>query len=618
MKQANRFEQLLLGSTRVADEPALIDKYSQVTTYSQLLKNIGQIKQQLEEVGLGDDDVITVAMRNGPAMVQTLIGCMSQCTCAPLMPDFTTDEFKRYLLALGPKIVLADNHSNPAIQQAADELEIPVCTVTETDRRLTLDNISANIPDRSTPDLPEGSALLLFSSGTTALPKLIPLTHQNIIWSTQSISSHLQLTNVDKTICTMPLYHVHGLLGTVFATLASDGQVYCPPHFDEIQFFDILNQTKISWYSAVPTIHKAILEALRLHAERMPGYRLRFIRSSSSALTEDVRTNLESAFNAPVIEAYGMTECSHQLASNFTPPGQRKPGSVGKAVGCKITVLDDKGHEVVDPGTIGELAVTGSNITPGYINIKTSPFGEYGLLTGDLGYKDKDGFIFIIGRLKEIVNRGGEKISPAEIDQYILEHKAVESVACFGISHESLGEILAAAIVKQPDAQLTDTKLREYLQLRLVNHKVPDHFVFIDRIPRTLTGKPQRQLLAQQYSDFPVPSDTICNDEIESKLLAIWKSVLSIESIGLNQNFFVLGGDSLKATRVAAAMQDEFSVEITPTVLFTASTIRGLRNWLNDKFPTMAVKHDSYRNHSLNSNSKQIDDPKRERIQISL
>ncbi len=423
---------------------------------------------------------------------------------------------------------------------------------------------------------PDDIALVLHTSGTTSRPKLVPLGQTNICVSAHNIAATLDLVEGDRCLNVMPLFHVHGLIGALLSSLAAGACVVCPPSFAVPTFFECLEVFQPTWYTAVPTIHQAILAAPK--RERVARPRLRFIRSSSSALPPQLMAELERTFNAPVIESYGMTEASHQMTSNPLPPGKRKPGSVGVAAGPEVAIMDEAG-KMLPAGTLGEIVIRGANVTPGYASndaANAAAFAQGWFHTGDQGFLDSEGYLFISGRLKEIINRGGEKISPREIDEALLEHPEVLQAVAFALPHATLGEDLTAAVVLKPGTTTTIQTVREFAFERLVGHKIPSRILRVDAIPTGPTGKVQRttlaeKLAAQLETDYVAPVT-----ETERILACAFGEVLGCAQVGRLNNFFALGGDSLHATQVIARANAAFGLEMAPPALFRHPSVAEL------------------------------------------
>ncbi|MBM3458555.1 MAG: AMP-binding protein, partial [Armatimonadetes bacterium] len=296
-----------------------------------------------------------------------------------------------------------------------------------------------------------------------------------------------------------PLFHVHGLVASTLATLGSGGTVVAPARFHPLRFWPVVEGEGATWYSAVPTIHQLLLSRLR-EGERPAGAAsLRFVRSCSSALAAETMLQLESRLGVPVLEAYGMTEASHQMASNPLPPDPRLPGSVGRGTGVAVAIMDEAG-ELLPTGTTGEVVIQGPNVTPGYESnpaANAASFTNGWFRTGDLGALDAAGYLTLLGRIKELINRGGEKISPREIDEVLLQHPAVAEAVSFGMPHATWGEEVAAAVVLQGEAN--EAELQRHCRAHLAEFKCPRKIYLVEAIPRTATGKVQRRHVAAAF-----------------------------------------------------------------------------------------------------------------------
>jgi acyl-CoA synthetase (AMP-forming)/AMP-acid ligase II len=326
----------------------------------------------------------------------------------------------------------------------------------------------------------------------------VPLSHANLAASAAHIGATLGLTPADRCLNIMPLFHIHGLIGAVLSSLAAGASVFCTPGFNALRFFQWLSEAKPSWYTAVPTMHQAILPRAARNPEQLAEAKLRFIRSSSASLPAQVMAELEATFGCPVIESYGMTEAAHQMASNRLPPGLRKPGSVGASAGPDVAVMGPDGR-LLKPGEIGEIVIRGPNVTAGYEKnpqANASAFAHGWFHTGDQGVLDEDSYLRVTGRLKEIINRGGEKISPLEVDDVLMDHPAVAQVVTFAMPHDKLGEEVASAVVLREGQSASEADIRGFASTRLADFKVPRKVVILDEIPKGATGKLQRIGLA--------------------------------------------------------------------------------------------------------------------------
>ena len=461
-----------------------------------------RVGAQLNAVGIGHGDRVAIVLPNGPEMASCFAAVACCCTAAPLNPAYKSQEFEFYLSDLKPAaLILADGDESPARVVAA-RLGIAVIGLLHGPGeagRFDLDTeaLPATPAARPGPALPDDIALVLHTSGTTARPKIVLLSNRNLAASAAHIADSLALGPDDTCLNIMPLFHIHGLIAAVLASLRAGASVCCTPGFNAFRFSEWLEAMRPTWYTAVPTMHQAILMRMRDRPEAAKAAGLRFIRSSSASLPPQVMAELEEVFASPVVEAYGMTEAAHQMACNPLT-GLRKPGSVGRAAGPEIAVLDEAGR-LLPQGEIGEVAIRGPNVTPGYDNNPAANAGAFAggwFRTGDQGRIDADGYLFLTGRLKEQINRGGEKISPLEIDVVLLDHPAVQQAVTFAVPHAKLGEEVAAAVVLREGAVATEAAIREMVAARLAAFKVPRRIVILDEIPKGATGKVQRVGLA--------------------------------------------------------------------------------------------------------------------------
>ena len=459
---------------------------------------------RLNALGIGRGDRVAIVLPNGPEMAAAFVAIAAGATTAPLNPAYRAEELEFYLNDLGAKAVVVDENGHEAAQAVATKLGLPVLTLTVAEGApagaFTLEG--ETIGETARPGFCEDddTALVLHTSGTTSRPKIVPLSLGNLKASAGHIRGTLKLTPDDTCLNIMPLFHIHGLIAAVLSSLSAGASVVCTPGFNALKFFQWFDASRPTWYTAVPTMHQAILARAPRNAESVKNAKLHFIRSSSSSLPAQVMAELEATFRCPVIEAYGMTEAAHQMASNLLPPGDRKPGSVGPAGGPQVAILSNDGN-ILSAGEIGEICIRGPNVTKGYeANDKANAeaFAHGWFHTGDQGTMDEDGFVRLTGRLKEIINRGGEKISPREIDDILMDHPAVQQVVTFAMPHDKLGEDVAAAIVLREGHEASEREFREFAATRLADFKVPRKLVFLDEIPKGATGKLQRIGLADK------------------------------------------------------------------------------------------------------------------------
>ena len=469
-------------------------------TYGELGSQVAALAEQLEQIGLGRGDRIAMALPNGLEVVALFLATSMVGTAAPLNPAYTRDEFKFYLDDTGARaLIVPPRGSDEARAAAGENLLIIEADVIGGRIRLSASGNQTNDREGES-ELEDDIALILHTSGTTSRPKRVPLTHANLATSARNVAETYQLKPDDVSLCVMPLFHVHGLVASTLATFFSGGTVVVPSKFNPLSFWSVAKQYGATWYSAVPTIHQVLLS--RAKGKRPGGSnQLRFIRSCSAALAPQMMTDMEKTFGVPVLEAYGMTEAAHQMASNPLPPATRKPGSVGQGTAVNIAILDNEGRELAS-GNTGEVSIKGRNVFGGYegnAEANAESFSRGWFRTGDQGYLDQDGYLTLVGRIKELINRGGEKISPREIDEALLTHPAIAEAVCFGIPDRVYGEEVAAAVVLKKSTTVKD--LIAHCRVSLADFKCPKKIYIVESIPRTATGKIQRRNVAATFAD---------------------------------------------------------------------------------------------------------------------
>ena len=460
--------------------------------------------EKLNALGVGREDRVAIVLPNGPEMAAAFVCIASGATTAPLNPGYRAEEFEFYLSDLKAKALVLDAGSTSAARAVAARLSIPVIELhPRREAGAGSFALEAAAPMKGVAARPgpgEGgdTALVLHTSGTTARPKIVPLLQRNLLATARHITQTLALTPDDVCLNIMPLFHIHGLMAATLSSFAAGAQVWCTPGFNALKFFAWLDEVKPTWTTAVPTMYQAILSRAARNQEILERSRLRLIRSSSASLPPQVMAELEVTFRAPVLESYGMTEAAHQMAANPLPPRPRKPGSVGVAAGPEIAIMDEQG-KLLAQGETGEIVIRGPNVTSGYeanpeANAKAFTNGWF--RTGDQGHLDGEGYLRLTGRLKELINRGGEKISPLEVDEVLMDHPAVQQVVTFGIPHDKLGEEVGAAVVLREGKTATERELRDFAATRLADFKVPKKIVLVAEIPKGATGKLARIGLA--------------------------------------------------------------------------------------------------------------------------
>jgi acyl-CoA synthetase (AMP-forming)/AMP-acid ligase II len=575
------------------DAAAILAPGCSALSYGALHQQISYVGGALRAMGLGRHDRVAVVLPNGPEMAVAVLGVAASATCLPTNPAYGAEELDRYFADLQPRALITQVDS-PARRVAlsrgvrvidlstAGDMQAGLFTLTSDHGTLTSDRGSA--PSRDTVD-PSDVALLMTTSGTTSRPKIVPLTHANICTAACGWGTPLALTETDRCLNVMPLFHGHGLIGTVLASLASGASVICTPRCDINSFFGWLTEFRPTWYSAVPTMHQAILAEARRHRERSADHRLRFVRSGSAPLPPHVIAELEQTFATCVIEFCGITEtAASPVACNPLPPRLRKVGSIGLPVELDVAIMDEGGAFLPSRQT-GQVVVRGASVMSGYdadsIATKAAFAGDW-FKTGDLGFFDDDGYLFLAGRIKEIINRGGQKIAPSQVDEVLLEHPAVAEAVTFAVPHPTLGEDVAAAVVLRPAAKVTPKDIRQFAMGRLATFKVPRQVQIVAEIPKGPTGKVQRVGLAEKLGLGSAASRTFAapRTPLETILARIWADVLRLDQVGIHDDFFAMGGDSLLAAHVLTSIHDAMHLEVGVVSLFDAPTVAEMAEYL--------------------------------------
>ena len=505
MTSANASPTTLLGLTDAVpgtNTAIIVPEQDLKISYAALRENVTALAQSLSAAGVQRGDRIGMAMPNGLACVVSFLASAMAGTSAPLNPGYKDDEFQFYLDDTNARVLLLPPDGLEEARSAAKAKNVRVLIVdTDATGKVTLQGAT----DRKIIPAPpiDDVALILHTSGSTGRPKRVPLSHRNLTISARNVARSYALTDRDVSLCVMPLFHVHGLVASTLATLSTGGTVVVPAKFNPMNFWQIAEAHGATWYSAVPTIHQLLLARVKKDAPKPAGAgKLRFIRSCSASLPPQVLHDLEAAFGAPVLEAYGMSEAAHQMSSNPLPVnGPHLPGSVGRGTDVEIAIADDQGN-FLKPGERGEVCIKGPNVITAYENnpeANATSFFNGWFRTGDQGFLDDNGYLTLVGRLKELINRGGEKISPREIDEVLLSHPAISEAVCFGVAHKMWGEEVEAAVTLK-DTKVSAADLVAYCKDKLSDFKRPKQIHITETIPRTATGKIQRRVVAEAFA----------------------------------------------------------------------------------------------------------------------
>lgn len=579
-------ELIIKSATANPLAPAIVAEGRAPLTYGNLLREFEHAVRSLNAFGLNPNDRVAIVARSGPEMVMLFLAVSATATCAPLNPSYTPAEFEFYLSDLAPRLLIVEAELPTQAVQVAARLGISTLQVVPAAHAagaFSFVNGPSSVGSDRTSSV-DHIGLVLHTSGTTGRPKIVPLSNQNLCMSAFNVARSLALNGNDRCLTVMPLFHIHGLIGAVLSTIASAGSLACPGAFRSAAFADWIKAFGPSWYTAAPSLHAAVFARARHVKEALRTSKpMRFLRSCSAPLPPQLITGLEELFSAPVLEAYGMTEATHQIACNPLPPNPRKPGSVGIATGTDVRIMDRAGN-FLPRDVDGEIVVCGSSVMDGYAaapEVNMAAFTNGWFRTGDQGRIDEDGYIFITGRIKEIINRGGEKVAPREIDEIFLSHPAVADAVAFAIPDPRLGEDIGAAVVLKASAEKIDARsLLAFAETRLAPFKLPRRILVVPEIPKGPTGKPQRIGLAKRLGieDDAQPhiapgASAASSTPTEQTLLRLCRETFELDDICLHDDFFDRGGDSLSAMRLLCEVERHWNVILTLADMLGAPTI---------------------------------------------
>ncbi|KGT76054.1 thioester reductase [Bradyrhizobium japonicum] len=557
-------------------------------TYAALWEQTNNAVRELRRCGIGRSDRVAVVLPTGADAAAGVIAVAASAICVPLNPSFAADEWQRYFADLQVAALLTRADVCSASRGVAHTLGIPIIDLSvRPGAGIGAFDFLGSGTRQSVGKQPalhaDNDAFILLTSGTEARPKLIPLTHGAICRSAYNAGAAVALEPQDRLLNMLPLFHAHGLISGLLTALAAGTSVVCTPGFDPAAFFGWLTEFRPTWYTAVPTIHRAVLSEARRRDHGVGKNSLRVIRSASASLPVNVLSELEAQFGVPVIETYGMTEAASQIAAN--PLTRRKPGSVGQSAGAEIAIMDTEGRRL-GAGERGEITLRGPTITKGYDNDPAATeyaFRDGWFRTGDLGYLDRDGYLFIVGRIKDVIKRGGQQVAPAEVEEVLLGHPDVIEAAAFAISHQQFGEDVAAAVVRRSNAKISAQKLRNFAGDRLAKFKVPSLILFVPRIPKGPSGKIKRSELASALASTLRKAQAkrdgnmvAPRSELERHLARIWTDVLELNQIGVDQDVFALGADSIKVTQTLSRVWTQLGTRLSFNDIFDAPTVAAL------------------------------------------
>jgi acyl-CoA synthetase (AMP-forming)/AMP-acid ligase II/acyl carrier protein len=580
--------------------PAIAARNRKDMSYGELALLTDSIAAKLQHAGFGPDSRLAVVHRGGAEALTTVLGVVKRSIAIPISNEYSAHEFGRHFDACGAEAVIVDSRLDVPVREVARARGMRVIDVghgrdADAAGHVTLDLPSPQDHALAAPACADDIAFVFGTSGTTRASKLVPLRHRHMVSRSGSTALLHELTKNDRCFNQNRLFLCSGISNSCTALFAGGCVVHPDDRgpFDLRAFIDDLTTLRPTWYVASYNFNIGVYQALKRDAAAVAGHALRFIRATSGPLNPEIVTGLEGIFAVPVIEAYSSTE-SGRICGNPLPPRRRKLGSVGRPIGpSEVSLVDDHGNPVKQ-GEQGEVVVRGGNVFDGYERNPTANeeafFGDW-YRTGDLGVFDEDGYLRLVGRIKEMINRGGQKISPADVDAALVAHPEIADAAAFAVPHPMLGEVVAAAVVLVGNSQLSDRDITAFLRHRIEPVKLPRTFVFVEQIPRGPSGKARRSELVKLFETFGPISPSARGsraDEMatptEAKLAQLWQWLLQKDGLGPNDDFFLVGGDSLAATQLVLAANELFNVELSLDLIFSdASKIRTMAAMIDQR-----------------------------------
>ena len=568
-------------------QPAIVSATFAPLTYRDLQRQLDGIRRQLRLAGFDSNARIGVLMPNGPEAILTIVAVACCSIAVPLDPRLSRAEIDQRLDMLRLNALLVPQGSASEARQAAERRRLAIIEAAPVGHGQLGLNIAVQVSNSPAIDAepdPGSPAFILQTSGTTAQPKLIPFSHSNMLAAAARLQAWFGLTHRDRCLSVSSPYYSHGLKVTVFTPLLTGGSIAVPANSTVVALDEWLDVLRPTWYSAGPTLHTAVLDKAENLEDAPAAHTLRFVVSGGAPLLQEVQDDLQRILGVPVLEHYGSSEAA-QIAANLPPPGPNRPGTCGQPWPDTVAIVGEDGHPLA-AGERGEIWVRGPTVTSGYLDapeLNQAAFREGWFRTGDIGSLDGDGFLSLHGRLSEIINRGGEKIAPAEIEAALLRHPAIAEAAAFAIAHPRLGDDVAAAIIPHPGAQTTPAELRQFLQRELASFKIPRHILFLDQLPKGATGKVQRRRLREQLDELLghqramlLPAVDKGPLDLEAELRILWRRLLKSEAVTIDDDFFASGGDSLLAMEMLIEIERLIGRPVPETILFGAETIRQL------------------------------------------
>ena len=562
-----------------AEQPALINADGQILSRGELAAVVQSCAMFLADHGIRPGDRLALSLAPGPARAVALLAGMAMATVAPLSQTELREIVEADLSRLRVGWVIVDDQPSAAMMAAADALRLPVLRL----KPFEVPIRRCGLPPVAAADV----ALLLQTSGTTARPKVVPLTHSNLFAGARAIVETLALDSADRVLAATPMFHIHGVVATLLAPLLAGGSVICCRERAVDELVSHLGNLRPTWFSASPPLLLALLDEVERAGATPPAHHLRFLRSVTMPLAPAARQRLESAFLVPVVEVYGMTEASSQVCSTCLPGAGvvRRSGVVGLPAGPDVTVLG-KGGEHCPRGVAGQIAIRGPSVTPGYEGEEQSGWhrdarGVPWFLTGDEGVFDDQGQLTLTGRIKELINRGGMRVAPLRVDEALNRHPAVQESLAFAVPHPTLGEDVAAAVVLREGAMAGEQELRDHLIATLPVHEVPSRIIFVESLPRGSGGKLQRNSMASRLAASLHPSVSPPRGPMEELVAGTFASILRLDRPSRDANFFLIGGDSLSSLSAIHRLEQSLGMELNVGLIFLHPTVCGLADALD-------------------------------------
>lgn len=561
------------------ERPAVLDESGMVQSFDDLRASVDSVVTVLREAGFSRDDRLALIIPRGPVGIVAFLAGSSVSSLCPMHAGMRADELDAYIAMLGVTGII-DGTDNSIARDIARRRDLPLVVLRRTDH-IVATVVSGHATSKaglSELTAADDVALLMQTSGTTSKPKLVPLTHRNLISAAANIADWFALGTDDLCLNPMPLHHLHGLITAGLSSLFAGAAVCFTTGFAPDLFHETLERIQPTWFTGSPTMHLALRDLYAGGRAAVPTQRLRFFRSSSAPLPVSIIEQLEALFQAPLMETYGTTETGSMICANPLPPGVRKSGSVGVAVGAEIRVVNEQGADVPD-GENGEVVVRGPSVIHRYLGAAdvSAPFffGDW-LRTGDIGRFDADRYLYIVGRTKELIKRGGLAVYPDEIDNALVSHPAVAEAVTFSLVHPTLGEELVAAVVPAAGHAPTEEQLKAHLSASLSGYKVPAAMLIVERLPKTETGKIVRREAPSYFAEAFRPSNIPANGEGEEALLAIWRDILSRSDFGVTDNVLLLGADPIRARSAAEALRSRLGQTLPTHTIIAHPTVRAM------------------------------------------